>query len=168
MQSGSSARSSPVTPLILPAPDATVSRPAIESPSAARRLATGIYLERDSSGDSSGVTAGDGGDGVMSTARRRLDPSLLRTASPPLPPGSLSRTASPGLLSSRLQRPPLPVSCCVVVNLGKAQLHPGGLKLSSRLQRPPLPVSCCVVVNLGKAQLHPAGETTKACYCLCH
>ena len=99
-----------MTPLILPAPDASVSRPQIESPGAARRLAVGIYLERDSSGDSSGVTGVDGGEGGVSTARRRLDPSLLRTASPPLPPGSLSRTASPGLLSSRLQRPPLPVS----------------------------------------------------------
>ena len=107
---GWSARSSPVKPLILPAPDASVARPQIESPGAARRLAVGIYLERDSSGDSSGVAMADGSEGV-NTARRRLDPTLLRTASPPLAPGSLSRTASPGLLSSRLQRPPLPVSC---------------------------------------------------------
>ena len=109
-QSGSPARSSPVKPLILPAPDASVARPPIESPGAARRLAVGIYLERDSGGgDSAGVAAEDGGGEGVSTARRRLDPSLLRTASPPLPPGSLSRTASSGLLSSRLQRPPLPV-----------------------------------------------------------
>jgi hypothetical protein len=69
-------RTSPVNPLVLPPPDESVSRHAIESPGAARRLAMGIRLEREPGDAAPGDSREAGGEG----ARSRL--GLQR---PPLP-----------------------------------------------------------------------------------
>ena len=71
-------RASPVQPLVLPAPDATVARHAIESPGAARRLAMGIHLEREAEVTSSGDSIEAGCEGTRSRLGLQRPPLPVR------------------------------------------------------------------------------------------